>query len=84
MAIRIDDSNYRSLYDAALAMTQAMAPQVAQHALANGKDPAEAVGDALDAVFKRVLEGYEKLEGYTKEPAKRPASIRPKPRVPFA
>lgn len=84
MAIRIDETNYRSLYDAALALTQAMAPQLAQHALANGKDPAEAIGEALDAVFKRVLEGYEKAEGYTKEPAKRPASIRPKPRIPFA
>jgi len=84
MPIRIDDTTYRSLYDAALETVRAMAPHLVQHALTNGKDPVEAVGDALDGVFRRVLEGYEKQEAFTKEPAKRPASLRPKPRVPFA
>ncbi len=83
MAIQIDETLYRSLYNDAMALVRSMVPQVAEHALKNDKDPGEAVGDAIDVVFKRVLQGFEKLGAYTKDPAKRPANMRPKQRVNF-
>ena len=84
MAIQIDETLYRSLFDSTLSLVREMTPKIADKALAEDKDPAAAVADVLDALFRRVLEGYEKLGAYTKEPKMRPANLRPKQRVPFA
>lgn len=85
MAIKIDEMLYRSLYDEALRLVTAMTPKIAEHALAEKRDPANALGDALDTVFRRVLEGFERQGEFLEDPKKRPPSpARPKPRVPFA
>ena len=83
MAIQIDETLYRTLYDEALRLTGAMVPQVTQHALANDQDPAAAVGATIDTIFRRVLEGFEKQSAFLQAPNKRPAGMRPKPRIPF-
>lgn len=84
MPIHIDEEQYRSLFHEALDIVKTMTPHLAQDALSKAKDPTQAIGDAIDHVFRRVLEGFEKQEGFTKDPSKRPASMRPKARVPFA
>jgi len=84
MAVRIDETLYRALYDETIRLVAGMVPSLTQHALQSNKDPAAAVGDAMETVFRRVLESYEKLSDFTEEPRKRPASLRPKPRIPFA
>ncbi len=84
MPTRIDDTLYRSLFGDALNIVRTMSPQLAEHALQKELDPGKAVGDALDVVFRRLLESYEKLGAFTDEPNRRPADMRPpKPRIPF-
>lgn len=84
MSIQIDETLYRSLFDLTLSLVREMTPGITANAIASDKDPAQAVGDSVDGLFRRVLEGYEKLGAFTKKPAQRPASMRPKPRTPFA
>ncbi len=69
--MQIDPTLYRALYDEALGIVRSMVPQLAEHALQAKQDPSAAVGDAIDRVFERVLENFERHQIYLEPPDKR-------------